>query len=271
MKLEFGYTSDSGAASRINQDGIGIWELTTIYQSQKTQIRFFALADGMGGHDAGEIASRLAISSIAYWLTSALFSPFISGIKEFSSPEDFVNVLEEGVFFTNEKFRKRILDDHLDLGSTLLLLLQVDNWFVISNIGDCRAYLLDQNDELRLLTADHSLAFRYYLDQQIEFQRIVRHPDRNKLFCSLGDPQLINKLEEFNRLYRQSNIRQFPGQASQTILLCSDGIWVNLSETQIRDTLRTKKTPEDASKGLVELARNVDGQDNSSAIVIHLQ
>jgi protein phosphatase len=270
MNHDFGFASDPGSVSNVNEDSIGIVELTTTYQSKSVKIRFFTLADGMGGHEAGEIASRLAVSSIAYWLTSAFFSPVISGLKEFSSPEDFKNLLEEGVFFTNEKFRKRIAEDRLDLGSTLLLLLQVEDTIFILNVGDCRAYLLDKNSELRLLTVDHSLAFRYYLDQQIDFNGIARNPDRNKLFCSLGDPHLIDKLEEFNQLYCKTNVRQMNQCSSQKILLCTDGIWVNLTEQVIRETLLNFQTPASACHTLVKLAKAADGHDNSSAIVIQV-
>lgn len=271
MILDFGYASDTGIANEINEDSIGIVELTSTYQSKLSKIKFFALADGMGGHEAGEIASRLAISSISYWLTSALFSPLITGFKEFRTPDDFLNLLEEGVFFTNEKFTRRIAEDKLDLGSTLLLLLQAEESIFILNIGDCRAYLLDEHSDLKLLTVDHSLAFRYYLDQQIDFNGIVSNPDRNKLICSFGDPNLIDKLKEFNEIYSQSNVTKVKCYRSGIFLLCTDGVWVNLNEPVIQETLLKYPQPAIASQKLVELSRKVDANDNCSAIVIQIK
>jgi len=215
----------------------------------------YAVADGMGGHAAGEIASELAIQSLAEKLRGA-FS--VGGTR---TVEEARRHLAEAVGAANRKICESIADHHdrRGMGTTMVALLALPDRVVIGHVGDSRAYLL-RHGRLTMLTSDHSWVNEQVRLGLLSHQEAHRHPMRNVVTRALGSrgdvaPELTEERIE-------------PGDA---FLLCSDGLNVMLSDDAIRETLVSRKDePEEACRALIEEANRKGGEDNTTVVVVSI-
>lgn len=193
------------------------------------------VADGMGGHVAGEVASRLAINAAA---SSDL------------DPADRVAA-------ANRAIREEVArDPGLEgMGTTMTLLGLEGTTATIGHIGDSRAYLLRDGD-FSQLTEDHTVAAEYVALGQLDPDEAATHPQRHMLTRTLGLTRFVN-IDEF----------KFDVVAKDRILLCSDGLTEMVSDEDIGSTLR-QGTPEEVVWKLVEMANDAGGVDNISVVVV---
>lgn len=193
------------------------------------------VADGMGGHVAGEVASRIAINAAA------------------SSDLGAVERVEAG----NRAIREEVArDPGLEGMGTTMTLLKVDNDVAtIGHIGDSRAYLLRDGEFLRL-TEDHTVAAEYVAQGQITPEEAARVPQRHMLLRTLGLTRFVS-VDEIE-------VDLNPGDR---ILLCSDGLTEMVSDEDVSKTL-AEGTPDDVVWELVELANDAGGVDNISVVVV---
>jgi len=193
------------------------------------------VADGMGGHVAGEVASRLAINAAA------------------SSELDPADRVAAG----NRAIREEVArDPGLEgMGTTMTLLAIEGTTATIGHIGDSRAYLL-RDDDFSQLTEDHTVAAEYVALGQLDPEEAATHPQRHMLTRTLGLTRFVN-VDEF----------KFDVQAGDRVLLCSDGLTEMVSDQDIGATLRGDSIEEVVWK-LVEMANDAGGVDNISVVVV---
>lgn len=193
------------------------------------------VADGMGGHVAGEVASRLAINAAA------------------SSELDPADRVAAG----NRAIREEVArDPGLEgMGTTMTLLAIEGTTATIGHIGDSRAYLL-RDDEFSQLTEDHTVAAEYVALGQLDPEEAATHPQRHMLTRTLGLTRFVN-VDEF----------KFDVRAGDRVLLCSDGLTEMVSDQDIGTTLRGD-TIEEVVWKLVEMANDAGGVDNISVVVV---
>jgi len=193
------------------------------------------VADGMGGHVAGEVASRLAINAAA------------------SSDLDASDRVAAG----NRAIREEVArDPGLEGMGTTMTLLKIDNdAATIAHIGDSRAYLL-RDDELSQLTDDHTVAAEYVAQGQMSAEEAARIPQRHMLLRTLGLTRFVN-VDEI----------EIDLKAGDRILLCSDGLTEMVRDEKIAKAL-TKGTPDEVVWKLVEMANDAGGVDNISVAVV---
>lgn len=193
------------------------------------------VADGMGGHVAGEVASRLAVNAAA------------------SNDLPATDRVAAG----NRAIREEVArDPGLEgMGTTMTLLHIEDDVATIGHIGDSRAYLL-RDGELRQLTEDHTVAAEYMAQGQLSPEEAANHPQRHMLLRTLGLTRFVNVDEVKTDLA--------PGDR---ILLCSDGLTEMVSNDQITETLG-EGTPDEVVWALVEQANKAGGVDNISVAVV---
>ena len=195
------------------------------------------VADGMGGHVAGEVASRLAVNAAA-------------SVSELS-PGDRVAA-------GNRAIREEVArDPELEgMGTTMTLVaLDEDGAATFGHVGDSRAYLFNQS-EMAQLTHDHTVAAEYVAMGQISMEEAATHPQRHMLTRTLGVTRFVN-VDEF----------QVKLEAGDRLLLCSDGLNEMVSDELIKETLGSGSAEETAWK-LVELANEAGGVDNITVIVV---
>lgn len=204
----------------------------------------FLVADGMGGHNAGDLASRICIEE------------FVLSVKS-SDSRTTVSVLEEATRQANRSILNKAFEkpEFNGMGTTLVGLTIDEGQAYIINIGDSRLYLL--RDELKQITVDHSLVEEMVKKGEIGKDEMRTHPNKNIITRALGtsdDPEP----DCFEVEVRPNDI----------FLLCSDGLTNMVDDRQIAKIIRSEESLEEAGKKLVDAANNAGGKDNISVVLV---
>jgi protein phosphatase len=232
LGLKFAARSDVGLLRDENED------------SGYAGPRLLAVADGMGGHAAGEVASSVALATI-------------SALDEDPPGPDLLDRLARAVEEANQQLRDLATQDpSLDgMGTTLTALLQAGSRLGVVHVGDSRCYLL-RDGELEMITHDHTFVQTLVDEGRITEDEAGHHPQRSVILRALdgrGDIDLDLSVRE--------------ARVGDRYLLCSDGLSGVVSADTLRETLAGARTPEHACDALVELALRGGGPDNITCIV----
>lgn len=241
--MEFGRVCDIGKRDN-NEDGILTLEMYA-------DIGFFAVADGLGGHSYGELASKCVLDKAERNLiVGGEFDCSEDNMKHLleSSQESLVNLIESNALYKRMR-------------TTMTALLINNGEAVWGHIGDSRLYFFRDNNILEI-TADHSVAYMSYMSGEISYNDIRKSDEQSRLIRTMG------AAEKFKPdIHKKVDIK--PGDA---FLLCTDGFWENIDEKQMTDSLKKSKT---ASRWIAKMVRIVkentkscDDCDNFSAITV---
>jgi serine/threonine protein phosphatase PrpC len=209
----------------------------------------FIVADGMGGHAAGEIASQIAASAV---------DEVLSGRGSESNVED---LLKSAVQTANTRVYGAQKDkpEYRGMGSTMTVLTFLDNHYYMAHVGDSRAYLL-RGKTLKQLTRDHSLVWPLYESGIVAKDDLSRHPQKNLITKSIGTHPEV-----------EADLKHDVVCEGDIFLLCSDGLTDVLSDQDILDVLTGDETnPQQISELLIGAAKEGGGPDNVTAIVIRM-
>jgi protein phosphatase len=223
----------------------------------------FAVADGMGGHKAGEVAAQMAIDAIATFITRSEGDDDVTwpyGIDEGLSFDG--NRLRTGLFLANRKvFRAaESSDDYGGMGTTMVGLLVKSGLASIASVGDSRVYML-ANGSLTQLTSDDSWAATLLAqDPRLKPEDVANHPMRNVLTNVLGGRSTVDV-----------HVVERPLKGGELLLLCSDGLHGVLSNEVLQDTLATAADVEGAAQTLVDRALDAGSRDNVTALVVRYE
>jgi len=255
MQLESWEGSDVGLVRTANEDSVGCFP----------ELGLFLVCDGLGGHAAGEVASRLAVEVIRSHVAAAPRGDglvararrLLGGTDEHADE----NLLREAVEKANRALvaasRERRDEQERSMATTVVA-LKVDlaqqrlSW---AHVGDSRLYLV-RGRKLELLTADHTLAgSRYAGGTEIPADL----PHSNRLLQALGSNPSVDVVT-----------RTTAADAGDVLLLCSDGLSGLVSADTLRDTLLQTASLGDAGTKLIQLALDAGGKDNTSAVIVRL-
>jgi PPM family protein phosphatase len=251
-----GALSDTGMLREHNEDSLLTLVLGTDNASNRRSWGCYIVADGMGGHAAGEVASGLAIRGaveeiMREYLTVALDldadydEGWVREIVRRAALQANQYVLNEGQARGN------------DMGTTLTMALVVGDRATIANVGDSRTYRY-RDGKLQRITRDHSLVMRLVEIGQISEDDIYSHPQRSAVLRSLGDKADI-EVDLFNE-------RLQPGDA---LLLCSDGQWEMTHDPEMEQILsRYAGDPQQICQQLVAAANQAGGEDNITSVLV---
>ena len=211
--------------------------------------RLFVVADGMGGHNAGEVASRLAIESLLEFLSE-------EKIREIRGNDEAIHQSMLAAFsHANETVMDKAATDAAmqGMGCTMVACLLDENRLHTCHVGDARCYLFEKGS-LQQITTDHTtVTYIHRTDANNQEIQVPRHVVTRAIgFYSPEGPE-----------YHKTVLR--PGSR---ILLCSDGLWNMVDHTRIEQILLNAPTPEKASETLVAAANEQGGRDNITALVI---
>jgi protein phosphatase len=231
LGLRFGARSDVGLLRSGNEDAM--------YAGP----RLLAVADGMGGHAAGEVASRVAIETVA-------------PLDDDLPGSDLITALRESVETANGYLRDMVAADSAleGMGTTLTALLSAGQRLGLVHVGDSRAYLL-RDDNLTQITHDHTLVQSLVDEGRISPEEATTHPQRSWITRALDGRGEI----ELDLAVREAH-------AGDRYLLCTDGLSGVVSEETMLEALRLSD-PQEACDRLVELALRAGGPDNITCIV----
>ncbi len=212
----------------------------------------FVIADGMGGHEYGEIASRLAAKAMSNYLLQKLYLPFLAPESE-SGGESLQEIMEQGVKQAQQVVMRRAPGG----GTTLTTVLILGEQVTIAHVGDSRAYFIYPDGRMRPVTQDHSLVRRLVEMGQITEAEAAVHPNRNVLYRALGQAEPLRPDVETRQL-------PHPGY----IMVCSDGLWGVVPDSQMFKIIHDAPNPSIACHQLVEAANAAGGPDNISVILV---
>lgn len=238
-----GAMSDVGLTRQLNEDNWG-------WRKLSGRSTLYVVADGMGGHDSGEVASELAVRTIckvAHQIESESPPP-VSALEP---------MLSQAFQTANNTVKGEAEARGTDMGTTLVCALVVDNKLaLLANVGDSRGYLL-RDGKLRQVTEDHSLVAKYVQNGKITAEEARTHPHSNILLRTVGTERDID--------IDVSPVEVAPGDK---LLLCSDGLWGDVEDRDIESILNTYDDPRLAARELVRASHSGGGKDNVTLLIV---
>jgi serine/threonine protein phosphatase PrpC len=234
-RFRWGLASDVGRVRSVNQDNALALE------------GLFAVADGMGGHRGGEVASEVAVRALRER------APLVTSVD-----------LLEAIHLANDSILDQSIEDPTlrGMGTTLCVLALVDvdgdERLAIANIGDSRVYLF-ASGELEQMTDDHSLVAALVREGRLTPEEAEEHPQRNILTRALGIDHQVSV-----------DAWEVPPFVGDRWVLCSDGLFNEVSVDQIAAVLRRLDDPSEAASELVRLANEAGGRDNITVLVVDI-
>ncbi|MGI8572387.1 MAG: Stp1/IreP family PP2C-type Ser/Thr phosphatase [Solirubrobacteraceae bacterium] len=206
----------------------------------------FVVADGMGGAQAGEVASRIAVDA------------FERGLPDTGPPE---TRLADRVREANRQIYERSLEeqDRAGMGTTLTAAYLDDAGLAIAHVGDSRAYLF-RDGALTRLTRDHSLVEELVKQGKLTAEEAAEHPQRSIITRALGPEPEVEVDTDTHDV-----------QPGDVILLCSDGLTTMLSEERVAEILGAARSVDQAAQGLIDEANQAGGRDNITVILLRLE
>jgi serine/threonine protein phosphatase PrpC len=253
-QLIVGCAQSVGKQRDHNEDAL--FTMTTTLASDRNSMPFglYIVADGMGGHKHGEVASNLAVRAMASQITRKLYSPLLS-IKPLSPTESIQEIMRDGI----EEAHQAINKEAPGGGTTLTAVLVLGDQLTIAHIGDSRAYTISATGEVQTLTRDHSLVKRLVELGEITVDEAAVHPQRNVLYRALGQGDVFD-----------ADISTSPLPHSGHLLLCSDGLWGVVPEDNLARMVAESSSPQQACQNMVEAANEAGGPDNITAILVRM-
>jgi PPM family protein phosphatase len=208
----------------------------------------------MGGHKHGEVASHLAVHTIAHRVMGKVMLPLLDSTP--TSPGDPIQEILEG---SVQEAHRVISKEAPGSGTTLTVILISGQQMSIAHVGDSRAYAIDTQGVMQVLTRDHSLVMRMLELGHLTEEEASIHPQRNVLYRALGQGEPFSP-----------DINTSPLPESGHLLLCTDGLWGVVPQAEISHIIQTASTPESACQQLIDAANKAGGPDNISAILVRL-
>ncbi len=256
LRLAAGKATHPGRMRDHNEDQYFVYEISK-GRSDQPLPAFYMVADGMGGHESGEVASDTISAALKAWLDE--FSSRKSGRatqKLGETPEEAIKTaIQEANVAVFQQARKR----QSDMGATVTAALVVGEQAFVANVGDSRTYLF-RRGKLDQVTRDHSVVFSLMAAGQIQRDEIYTHPQRNQIYRSLGEKANV-EVDVFPRDLEPGDI----------LILCSDGLWEMVRDSQIAEIVRSARNPQEACDRLVEAANRNGGEDNITVIVVRVE
>lgn len=235
--MEYSYLTDPGKVRDHNEDSV------TIVKNESGEI-LLILADGMGGHRGGEIASSIAVTHISKRFTE---------INSVGSREESISFLKEIVSETNMLLYKYTEEnpESAGMGTTLVMALLTKDFLLYGNIGDSSGYAIKKGN-LYKITSDHTLVNLLVKSGELTEEEAKNHPKKNVLMRALGANMSV-EMDVFD-------VERDVGG----ILLCSDGLSNMLDDAQIENVINSDLPIDDKLQKLINKANNRGGTDNIS-------
>ncbi len=258
LRIRFGAATDTGMVRDLNEDSLLALDLRLIRRNQPRTWSLFIVADGMGGHSAGEVASDLALRGVLEVVQSEYLMPTVDTDAQ-DEEEILRSVVRRAILQANEYVVREARSRGNDMGTTITMALVAGDRAIIGNVGDSRTYLMREG-KLRRVSRDHSLVQRLVDLGQITPDDVYTHPQRNAILRSLGDKRDI-EVDIFVERLR-------PGDA---LLLMSDGLWEMVRDERMAEIIAAHHDPQAACTALIEAANAAGGDDNITVILAHVE
>ncbi len=253
QQLVSGCGQSIGKQREHNEDSLFAFSATIGGGAGSSPLGLFIVADGMGGHQYGEVASATAVRTMVNYLLKRFHAYLVDPSGEMEEP-------------LQEMMRAAITEAQLAVtraapgsGTTLTAALVLGQQMTIGHVGDSRAYALRREGQVELLTRDHSLVKRLEELGQITSDEAAAHPQRNVLYRALGQGEVLEP-DIFTSSFPQSG----------TLLICSDGLWSVIPDHSLYKIVTSAPDLQTACQQLIAAANEAGGPDNISAVLVQL-
>ena len=250
--LAIGRATDTGRVRAHNEDSSLTFQSVQDGHEPHLPFGLFIMADGMGGHQAGEVASSLATRVIANTIIRDVYLPYLMNGSSFAEQTPLLEALRGAVEAANVAVHAQVPGS----GTTLTCALVIGARVFLAHVGDSRAYLYNQS-QLIQITHDHSYVDKLVEMGQLTVEAAAVHPQRNVLYRAVGQGDQL-----------EIDILSIDMPFGSRLLLCCDGLWSMLTDTRMIDILATAPTPQAACDQLVLAANEAGGKDNITAVIV---
>lgn len=250
--------SDIGLVRKINEDEFLCLRLNDLLNLENSGADLYLciVADGMGGRNAGEVASSMAVHEVVEFIKEKYINVLLE--KEVSEEKIF-DLIREAIYFSNDSIYKKSLlnSDLTGMGTTLSMILIKDNNLFYGHVGDSRIYIIRKN-EITKLTEDHSLVAELVKQGTIKPEEADSHPQKNIITRALGT--------EYNI---EADVGKYEMIDDDYILLCSDGLSNLINDSEIMEIVLSTDDVNQTCDNLINKAKENGGFDNITVVVIH--
>jgi len=243
-----------GKQRELNEDSLLAMTTTMAGNSGNLPFGLYIIADGMGGHQFGEVASNAAIRTVAGYILRK-FHPYLFQVKTDTMDESFQEIMQAAV----SEAQRSIQREAPGSGTTLTAALVVGQQITVAHVGDSRAYFVYPDGRIEAITRDHSLVQRLQELGHITQEEAENYPHRNVLYRALGQGEILEP-DIFNIGFPQPGI----------LMLCSDGLWGVVAEQDLVRAINEAPNLQRACQNLVTAANIAGGPDNISVVLVQL-
>lgn len=235
------YRTDTGKIRTVNEDCGGFfWNDNSLLA---------VVADGMGGHQAGDIASEMAVKFLEEeW----------KKVDKELTPSEAEKWLSDTIVAANQKLYEfsKSKSEYAGMGTTIVAVICTESNVTLAHIGDSRIYMLNEKG-FSLLTEDHSLVNELVKNGQITKEEAEHHPRKHILLRALGTEAHV-----------MIDVRSLNWEENDVVLLCTDGLTNKVDERELEQIIRTPQTLEKQADELISMANAAGGEDNITLILI---
>ena len=246
---------DIGRRRDNNEDSLFSLSSSLAADSEKLPFGLYAVADGMGGHQSGELASEAALRAFANHIIKQLYLSRIGPNAQSLETEALSEIMSQAMEEAHFEVSKAAPGG----GCTLTAVLTIGDQWLIAHVGDSRAYEISPEGKMRLLTRDHTLVKLLEEQGQITADEAANHPQKSVLYRALGQGEAI-----------EADISSGKFPVPGYLLLCSDGLWGVIEEEEILEIVKSTNDPHLACQRLAAAANAAGGPDNISVLLVRL-
>jgi serine/threonine protein phosphatase PrpC len=247
-----GMAQSTGIERTHNEDSLFVLQGNAAGLEALPEFGLYIVADGMGGHRSGEVASAISVRAVS----RRLFEDSILQLMSIDPLTDVVP-LQDLMRTALEEANLAVVERVPGGGTTLTAVLHLGHQITIGHVGDSRAYILTDS-EARPITRDHSLVKRLEELGQLRPEEAEVHPQRNVLYRAIGQGANL-----------EVDVFTLPIPRDSHLLLCSDGLWGVVPDQEIRRIVSSAESPQKACDRLIDAANAAGGPDNISAVLIY--
>jgi protein phosphatase len=254
--LQVAQLSDVGAVRTRNEDSCLVFGSESGGHFPLPPFGLYVVADGMGGHEAGHLASKAASRTAAHHILQAIYLPLLADMDR-PDHKAVIQIMEEGVLAAHQAVYNP--DPAHDGGTTLTIALVLGQDLFVAHVGDSRAYWL-VDGQLQHVTKDHSLVQRLQDEGQLTAEEAQGYQYRNVLLRALGQEDDL-QVDTCHHVLPQTG----------KLLLCSDGLCGLVMDPELEQIMNLPLRPQKIAEQLIEAALKAGGYDNITAVVVEFR
>lgn len=251
-----GWLTDVGRVRGHNEDALFVFTGEQDASNAAPAFGLFIISDGMGGHQAGEVASSLTVRTVAAHLLAQIYIPLLSGGERGADQPSLTEVMREAITLAN----RLVTQDLPGSGCTLTCGMIVGDRLFVGHVGDSRAYLSRNSEPLKLITHDHSIVSRLIEMGQLTEEEAAVHPQRNVLYRAIGQGGGLDV-----------DVATYTMQDGDCLLLCTDGLWGMIPDADLVQLCLTDRSLPEVCQQSVDAANAAGGNDNITILLVKIQ